>query len=88
MTEFIPHNDVVLCKMLNSSQQQVQEGSIVYQKEDLPVYEILQLGELKNFSELKAGDKIVSNSIPTKIVDDSGTFYLIREEYIAGKISE
>ena len=83
---FEPHNDVVFCKMLNKEKQQVAEGSIVYEKEDLPIYEILKLGELKNFKDLVVGDKIVSNSIPTKIVQNDQTYYLIREEYIAGKV--
>ena len=82
MTHYIPHNDTVICRQLISDKTKVSD-SIVYEKEDLPIYEVISIGELKNISNLNVGDKIITNSVPTKL--DNGN-YLIREEFIAGKI--
>lgn len=84
--EFIPHNNTILCKLVNEQFEQINNDSFIYKKENLPIYEILKIGNLKNFNNLCIGDKIITNSNPTKINEDSNVYYLIREEYIAGRI--
>lgn len=81
-----PHNGTVLCKMINQKDHLANEKGIVYNKEELPIYEIVELGELSDKYDFKVGDKIASNSIPAKLKTDDDTYYLIRQEYIAGKV--
>jgi hypothetical protein len=83
---YTPHNNVVLCKKIVREKQNVIEDGLVYEIDELPIYEVIKIGEkLNHFTMLKPGDKIISNSIPTRLDDE---LYLIREEYIAGKIVE
>lgn len=82
-----PHNGTVLCKMTNQKEHLAKEQGIVYNKEELPIYEIVELGELDSKYDFKVGDKIVSNSEPTRLkVSEDETFWLIKQEYIAGKV--
>jgi len=82
-----PHNGTVLCKLLNKKEHLAKEHGIVYNKEELPIYEIVEFGELDSKYDFKVGDKIVSNSEPTRLkVSEDETFWLIKQEYIAGKV--
>ena len=81
-----PQYGVVLCKQLNKQHEDVVENNFAYSKENLPVYEILETGIMPDNSRFKAGDKIISNSTPTKIILENQDYYLVKYEYIAGKI--
>lgn len=83
---FCPMNGTVLCKQLNETETTIVSSGILYKKEELPIYEIISVGGILDKYNFKVGDKIISNSIPTKLKTDEGTFYLIKQEYIAGKV--
>lgn len=84
----IPLQNVVLCKLLNKQKDNVVENGIAYNKENMLIYQIIDIGVIPDDSRLKVGDKIISNSIPTKIILDDKDYYLVKYEYIAGKIVE
>jgi len=83
---FHPHNGTVLCKMINKKEHLANESGIVYNKEELPIYEILEIGDLDNKYNFNVGDKIMTNSEPTHLKVDNDVFWLIKQEYIIGKV--
>ena len=39
-------------------------------------------------NDLKVGDRIISNSEPTRLKAEYDVFWLIKQEYIAGKVEQ
>ena len=83
-----PHNGTVLCKMTNQKEHLEANNGIVYNKTELPIYEIVEIGDLTVCNDLKAGDRIISNSEPTRLKVECDVFWLIKQEYIAGKVEQ
>ena len=81
-----PHNGTVLCKMTNQKEHLESNGGVVYNKTELPIYEIVEVGGLLENYSFEVGDKIISNSEPTRLKVGDETFWLIKQEYIAGKV--
>ena len=86
--KFVPHNGMLLCKKVVSEEADAEVNGLVYKKQQLPLYEVLAVGELSELSGVQVGDTIVTNSIPAEINDNGTKYFLVREEYIAGKVIE
>lgn len=84
----VPHNNAVLCKQLNNSSTEVAKAGIVFQRENLPLYEVVSIGENVKKIDLEVGDVIVTNSQPTKFNLDGIMFSLIHDDHIAGKVQQ
>lgn len=84
----VPHNNTVLCKQLNSNSIEDNKNGIVFQRENLPLYEVVSIGENVKKIDLEVGDMIVSNSQPTKFNLDGTMFFLIHDDHIAGKVQQ
>ena len=73
-------------KMNNQKEHLANDKGIVYSKTELPIYEIVEIGDLTVCNDLKVGDRIISNSEPTRLKVECDVFWLIKQEYIAGKV--
>lgn len=82
----IPQNNYVLCKQINETKHQTI-GLFIYEKEELPIYEIINIGEKINDFSFNVGDNVICCSTGTKIILDSNTYYLFDKNNIVGKIS-
>ena len=82
----IPHNGYLLCKSVSSSQHEVVEFGIAYQKEELPVYEVISVGDIPDDFRFTEGDRIIVNSIPTKLNLEGTMLFLVNKDTIAGKV--
>ena len=70
-----------------------ETSGFICEVESIPVYEILELSDPPSFSEisdgllkLKTGDRIVCNSLGTKVQDEDEVLYLFKLENIAAKV--
>ena len=84
----VPHYNAVLCKQLNISSTEDKKDGIVFQREDLPLYEVISIGENVKKIDLEIGDTIIINSQPTKFNLDGTMFFLIHDDHIAGKVQK
>ena len=84
--KLVPQNSYVLCQMLTKSKQQVNEG-IVYDKEQLATYKIIDARNIPDDFRLLVGDEVICNSTGTKVILDKSEYYLFNIENIIGKIS-
>lgn len=82
----IPHNNTVLCKQLNSTIDECVNNGIVFQKEQFPLYVVTAIGQNVKKISLEVGDVIATNAQPTKMNVDGTMLFLIRDDYIAGKV--
>lgn len=82
----VPHNGYLLCKLTSSSHQEVVESGIAYQREELPVYEVISVGDVPDDFRFTAGDKIIANSIPTKLNLEGTMLFLVNKDHVAGKV--
>ena len=82
----IPHNGYLLCKLASRSQHEVVESGIAYQREELPVYEVISVGDVPDDFRFTEGDKIIVNSIPTKLNLEGTMLFLVNKDNIAGKV--
>lgn len=70
-----------------------ETSGFICEVESIPVYEILDLSDPPSFSEigdgllkLKTGDRIVCNSLGTKVQDEDEVLYLFKLENVAAKV--
>lgn len=83
--DFQPLRGTVVCEKIVPEKKSVVENGIAFETEQLPLYKILKIGkEVKN-TDLKVGDVLVTDSIPTPLVKDK--IYLLSEKYIAAAVS-
>ena len=82
----IPQNNYVLCRQTNETKHQTT-GTIVYEKEELPVYEIIDISRNLDDLRFNVGDCIICNSTGTKLNLKDNVQYLFNIENIVGKIS-
>ena len=82
----VPYSNAVLCKQLNSTFSSCVDNGIVFQKEQMPLYVVTAVGQNINKISPEVGDVIVTDAQPTKINVDGTMLFLIRDEYIAGKV--
>lgn len=83
-----PHNGKVLCKCLNDTKHEATECNVVFQKEELPLYEIIDVGDVPIEYGFNVGDVIVSNSTPTRLNLEGTILWLIDKDNIAGKVEK
>ena len=83
--KYVPYYNAIIAKQIAKDYSTKEVNGLTYKAEELPIYEVQAIGTLSSSLELSVGDKIVTNSVPTKLEDD---MFLIREEYVAGKIAE
>ena len=77
----VPHNGHLLCKQV-AGKQRIQEGSIVFDQDARPEFEVLASAS----NLFKTGDRIASSSFGTKFDDNEEVKYLIEEKDVIGKI--
>ena len=82
----VPHNGYLLCKLSSSSQHEVVESGIAYKREELPIYEVISVRDVPDDFRFIAGDKIIVNSIPTKLNLEGTMLFLVNKDNIAGKV--
>lgn len=82
----VPHNGYLLCKLVYGSQHEVVESGIAYQREELSVYEVISVGDVSDDFRFTAGDKIIVNSIPTKLNLEGTMLFLVNKDHVAGKV--
>lgn len=82
-----PNGKTVLCRQVVSDKEEVVENGIAYIREQMPQYEVVEVGDIDGI-ELKVGDKLFTNSIPTRLYTKTETYYLIKQEYIAGVLKD
>lgn len=85
MVKLHPCNNTVLCKQVVPDKEEVVENGIVFIKEQLPQYEVVEVCPTSKM-KLNVGDRIITNSIPTRLVVDDGEYYIVKQEYIAGVV--
>lgn len=85
MMKYVPYYNAIIAKQIAKGYSTKEANGLTYKAEELPIYEVQAIGTLSSGLELSVGDKVVTNSVPTKLDDD---MFLIREEYVAGKIAE
>lgn len=84
--DFQPLQDTVLCEKIVDNVVKVETKTFVYEKECVPEYKIVKLGNTLKNKNLKIGDIITTDSIPTQVSDGEKTYYIITEKYICGSI--
>lgn len=82
----VPHNDAVLCKRANAPMHEDATSNIVFQQEELPMYEVIAIGDSVKSIVLNVGDVIVTDAQPTKFCLEGTMLFLVRDEHIAGKV--
>ena len=82
----IPHNGYLLCKPVSNSHHEVVESGIAYQREELPVYEVISVGDASDDFRFTEGDRIIVNSIPTKLNLEGTMLFLVNKDNIVGKV--
>lgn len=83
---FIPQNNTVLCKQINETKETANVSGIVYEQENLPLYEIVQMSNDFKLVGFAVGDVVVSDSIPTKIKCNDECLYIIKAEHLAARV--
>lgn len=81
-----PHNDTVICKLLNATEYETKANGIYFRQEELPIYEVIESAIDDKELMIVAGTKLITNSQPTKLNVDGTIYYLIKKEYIAGTV--
>lgn len=83
-----PIRNSILCRKLNESRELCGSGSILVQKENVDIYEILKVSEINDKPfPFKVGDKVVSNSTGDRMEVNPGEIvYLFRNENIMCKV--
>lgn len=82
-----PQNNYVLCKQLNHTKHEDSTSKIIYEKEEVPIYEIIDISRNLDDLRFNIGDHIICNSTGTKVNLKNNTQYLFNIENIIGKIS-
>jgi len=87
--KILPFNNYVLCKPLNKNKKTKQVGNIVFEVDDLVIYEVLDM-RIKTDKELpiilKIGDKVISNATGTSIYDKDDRYVLLNIDNIVAKV--
>ena len=87
--KILPFNNYVLCKPLNKNKQTKQAGNIVFEADDLVIYEVLDM-RIKSDKQLpiqlRIGDKVISNATGTTIYDNDDKYVLINIDNVAAKV--
>lgn len=82
--KLVAQNDNVVCRQINKTHE-TENSLIVYEKENLPIYEIVDVScKLKD--KYSVGDNIICNSTGTKVDVDNCILFIFKEENIAGKV--
>lgn len=84
----IPLRDYVLCEQITKDSEETEANGIVFRKENLKVYKIIDVSKTLDSSRFKVGDKIICNATGTMMNLDGSRKYLFNIENIAGKIEE
>jgi hypothetical protein len=82
----LPQNNYVLCKQLNQTKHEDSASKIIYEKEEVPIYEIIDISRNLDDLRFNIGDHIICNSTGTKVNLKNNIQYLFNIENIIGKI--
>ena len=85
-----PTRNSVLCRKLNESRELCSSGSILVQRSNVDLYEIVKVSELNDKPfPFGVGDVVVSNSTGDRLEPNHGEIvYLFRNENIMCKVEE
>lgn len=82
--KLIPQNDYVLCEKIK---EDTQDNSLIfYDKDEFPLYKIIEVGRNIDDFRYSVNDKIICNSTGTRVKLDNSYVYLFKTENIIGKI--
>jgi co-chaperonin GroES (HSP10) len=82
--DFIPVDNYILCEKIVDSH--VEESTIIYTKEELPIYKIINISKKLKNTLLSIGDCVIINATGTLVKYENKDYYLINEENVIGKI--
>lgn len=80
----IPLPNYIICELITDTDQTVKENGVIFKKEELPLYRVVDISKLTLNINIRIGDIIIINSVPTKVHIDDKYYYLINQEHIAG----
>lgn len=80
-----PERGVLLARPVVAAKERVDEGGLSYERESLPVYEVVSAGP--GAGRWKAGDRIVCDSTGTELALEGQKLYLFKAENVAGRIA-
>lgn len=83
----LPQNNYILCKQINQTKHEDSTSKIIYEKEELPIYEIIDVMKNEDLC-FNIGDKIICNSTGTKVNLENTLLYLFNVENVVAKINE
>lgn len=82
--DFIPVDNYILCEKIVDSH--IEESTIIYTKEELPIYKIINISKKLKNTLLSIGDCVIINATGTLVKYENKDYYLINEENVIGKI--
>jgi co-chaperonin GroES (HSP10) len=82
----LPQNNYILCKQINQTKHEDSTSKIIYEKEELPIYEIIDIGKNLNDFKFNIGDNVICCSTGTKLKIEKDIYFLFDEKNIVGKI--
>lgn len=81
-----PLLNYIVCELVNDPAKTVTENGIVFKKESMPIYKVIDNSMMTLNINLNVNDQIIINSTPTKVKLDDKYYYLVNQEHIAGII--
>ena len=87
MRKLIPVNDSVICKRVSSKDTIETQNGIQFKRNDVDLYEIIDLSITDNVDDLKVGDIVMSHSSGDEIEINPGEcIFLFKSEHIMCKV--
>lgn len=84
--DIIPQNGCVLCRRV-SGNVKVECGDLIYDKPQIPVYEILKTSK-PTLEDLDVGSHIICNSSGTEVCCGEDSLWIFKPENIVAKIRQ
>lgn len=87
MRKLIPVKDSVICKRVSIKDTIETQNGIQFKRNDVDLYEIIDLSIIDNVDNLKVGDIIMSHSSGDEIEINPGEYiFLFKSEHIMCKV--
>ena len=87
MRKLIPVKDSVICKRVSSKDTIETQNGIQFKRNDVDLYEIIDLSITDNVDDLKVGDIVMSHSSGDEIEINPGECsFLFKSEHIMCKV--
>lgn len=87
MRKLVPIKDSVICKRVSNKDTIETQNGIQFKRNDVDLYEIIDLSITDNVDDLKVGDIIMSHSSGDEIEINPGEcIFLFKSEHIMCKV--